>query len=105
MDGKVSYVRPCDAGEGKVIAEVVYSRASDGGSVFDPDSMCDRLSSHPAFSSVKCSVKLGMAGFTYEGKSVVVNRKGSITVRMADDEEDALAAADYVCKVILGVQK
>lgn len=102
MEKKVSYIKPCDTGEGKLIAEVIYGRESQRECVFNPKLLCEKISGHPSFSGVKCSLKLGMAGFTFEGKSVVANKSGRIVVRMAEDEKDALAAADYVVGVILG---
>ena len=102
MEKKVSYVKPCDTGEGKVIAEFTYGGSLHGECVFNPKILCEKISGHPSFSGVKCSLKLGMAGFAFDGKSIVANKNGRIVVRMAEDEKDALAAADYVVGVILG---
>jgi len=86
--------------EGKVMAEVVYE-VGRRGDVFPPKLLCERLAAARSFSSVKCSVKLGIACFGFGGKRVLVNKSGKIIVRKAGSSAEAVSAADYVARLLL----
>ncbi len=100
MRRRVCVLSPCVTDARMVMAEVVYERGR-GGDVFPPKLLCERLAAARAFSSVKCSVKLGIACFGFGGVRVLVNKSGKIVVRKARSEAEAVSAADYVARLLL----
>jgi hypothetical protein len=97
MKKHVSLISPCVTDERKVMVEVVYGGGS-GKQVFNPKTMCERLSS---FRNLKCSPRLGLACLDYKGLRVLVNKNGKLVVRKASTKKEALAAADYIAGLII----
>ena len=52
------------------------------------------------FADAKCSEKLGIIKINYMGKTVMVFRNGKISIRKAEDENDAIETIKKVTEVL-----
>lgn len=86
------YIKPCTSERGRVMLETRV-----GG--FDKQIMCGILE---LLKETKCSEKLGVAKIEHDGKTIIVNHNGRISIRKAKNRGDALNSLGFVKKILLG---
>ena len=98
---RIIYVKPCADQKGTVMADVYLAKKIGSGQnlkygFYDPYVMCYILENSQVFENVKCSPQLGVAKIEDDGKVILVNQKGKLTVRKAKSKEDLEATVKKV---------
>jgi len=95
MKFKIGYISPCVSNNEKILAEAQLEMGEKN-NFLDSDEMCQVLQTSDVFKDVKCSAKLGIAKIEHDGKTIILNRRGRISVREAKDKNDAVKTIKFL---------
>jgi len=86
------HTKPCITEKDRIIA----SAALDMKPGFDK--MCTLLKAE--FQNITCSQKLGLVKINWNKKTIIIFKSGKISIRKAEDEDDAIKAIHKVSKAL-----
>lgn len=88
----IIHTKPCITEKDRIIASAILDMK------LDFDRICDLLKTE--FRNVICSPKLGLVKINWEGKTILIFKSGKISIRKAENEDDAIRTLEKVSKVL-----